>query len=341
MKNQINAAVRSGCGLVRINNEDAFYFNGCFRALEQMDQPAVFNECLDLENSVFAVCDGVGGHAHGELAAFMAVKRLADYQEQLAIDDFATWTATWIQNVNHEIQVGADGGGCTLALLAVTGNCVRVAHLGDSRVYRWHDGELIRLTRDHSKVQMLMDAGLLTEEQAHVHPQRHMITRYLGMDESENGICLATLERPFPIIGRDRYLLCSDGVTDMIGEAEIRNIFADNASVDDTAEMIYQAALNAGGKDNITLIVLELRVEETRYCLENDDDYEQTDNPLQGYAKNEFVPHVKVSQTYMFGRANVQQIMAVSELNNYWSCKDINIKTEIKSTIIRSAHEKD
>lgn len=253
---KVSAAVRSGMGRVRKNNEDNYYFNGCYAELEAMDAETARQQVFEQDGSLFIVCDGMGGQNNGEKASYTVASQAAMLAEELQKADFNNAMKNWSQAVNQAVVDMTDGGGSTLALAYVKAGCVHVAHIGDSRVYRLHDGQLSRMTRDHSKVQMLMDAGLITAEQAKTHPHRHMITHFIG-DEEMGGACQATIGRPMPAMQGDRYLLCSDGVTDMLDDEKLEKLMlAGNA--EDCAEGIYQAALSAGGRDNTTLIVFEL-----------------------------------------------------------------------------------
>lgn len=257
---KVSAAVRSGKGLVRKNNEDNYYLNGWYAGLEAMNEETALQQTFEQDGALFAVCDGMGGQDNGEKASYMVASQAAALAEALRTSDFSEAMRRWSRSVNQAVVDQSDGGGSTIALAYVKAGCVHVAHIGDSRVYRLHEGQLSRMTRDHSKVQMLMDAGLITAEQARTHPQRHMITHFVG-DADAGDVCQATIGRPMPAISGDRYMLCSDGVTDMLDDETLERLLQ-AGNVDACAETVYQAALSAGGRDNTTLIVLELeRVE--------------------------------------------------------------------------------
>ncbi len=253
------ATLRSSKGRVRRNNEDAYYFNGAFPSLQKMDVEASLSEKFPLCGALFAVCDGMGGMQNGELASNLAASRMHNLVGKMKGLNFPDALHEWVSETSLAVAQAACGGGSTLALVYVDAGCVRIAHIGDSRVYRLHDGALTLLTRDHSKVQMLIDVGLLTPEQARTHPHRHMITRYLGMNnEEETRTCLASVDRPMPVMNTDRYLICSDGVTDMLDDGQIEALMLAAKTADECANAVYHAALEAGGEDNTTLIVLEI-----------------------------------------------------------------------------------
>lgn len=280
------AAVRSGMGLVRHNNEDAYYFNGAFAPLQKMDAETSLSDEFPLGGTLFAVCDGMGGAQNGELASNLAVSRMHGLADAIHGHSFSDALREWVSETNLAVTQATHGGGCTLALVYVDADCVRIAHIGDSRVYRLHDGALTPLTRDHSKVQMLIDVGLLTPEQARTHPHRHMITRYLGMNEEEAGTCSASVDHPMPLMNGDRYLICSDGVTDMLDDERLESLMAGAQSADACADAVYRAALEAGGADNTTLIVLEICAPDSVDFVSNSSDQTQdadwldkTENP--------------------------------------------------------------
>lgn len=256
MSNCIIAAMCCAPGNVRTNNEDAFYFNGTHTSEETMDLFTEDQSNFDIDHCLFAVCDGIGGKIEGEKASYTAVSQLRSCHGQLLSSAFADVVSQWVQETNINI-VNTTNGGCTLAMVYIDNNRINIAHVGDSRVYYLHEDNLIRLTKDHSKMQLLIDAGLLTAEEAKIHPQRHMITRYLGMKE-ENGPCVPTISHPLPVANGDRYLICTDGLTDMLSDTVIQSIMQDNKSVEDCVKQIYREAMNAGGRDNITIIVFDI-----------------------------------------------------------------------------------
>ena len=259
MAGRIYASLRSGCGCVRSGNEDCWYLNGESPALERMNEEAARHGAFPDDGSLFAVCDGVGGARKGELASWTAVSGMADLQQRLlSAGDLSRTVQDWTHETNVRVDDATRGGGCTLAMVYIRQGKAFVGHIGDSRVYRLRDGRLERVTHDHSKVQMLMDAGLITPEEAAVHPQRHMILRSLGMNE-DDGPCICELNKPMTLQPGDRYLICSDGVTDMIPEPQLAELLGLPGDPDSSAEAIYRAALQAGGVDNTTLIVLEYR----------------------------------------------------------------------------------
>ena len=276
MNGALHAALRSGKGCVRTNNEDAYFFNGSFAELKEMDLEASLAKDFGNSQSLFAICDGMGGYENGEVASYTAVSRMPELKRLLKPGNFALTLGQWVDETNKRIIEAARNGGCTLALLFFASNRVYAAHIGDSRIYLFQDGKLRRLTKDHSKVQVLLDAGIISEKEAETYPHKHVITRALGMDEEENGKCRPAIQDSLPEKNGDRYMICSDGVTDMLKDDQIGAILFREKTADDCAEAIYQAALNAGGKDNTSVIVIDvensdesLEIKETSGLLES------------------------------------------------------------------------
>jgi protein phosphatase len=222
-------------GQVRTSNEDAFL----------------------VEGHLFVVADGMGGHNAGEVAGAMAVASLKSVAAHIV--DEATLSSA-LQQANEQIHTEAmvnhvrHGMGTTIAALAVTDNdTVLVANVGDARIYRWHEGNLSRLTKDHSYVQELVDEGVITLEEARIHPRRNIVTRALGID-AEVEVSTATL----PVTIGARYVLCSDGLVDEVTDSEIAAILGRHQNASAAAEALVTAANSAGGRDNVTVIVVDV-----------------------------------------------------------------------------------
>ena len=147
--------------------------------------------------------------------------------------------------------------GTTFAALYVDKQEAVVVNVGDSRVYRLHQGVLRQLSHDHTLVQSMVKLGVITREQALTHRDRHKLTQHIGIDETEMIIEPAISDRILLEVG-DTYLLCSDGLTDMVSDKEIQRLLGMGKSSLDTANMLIKAALKAGGNDNITVLVVRL-----------------------------------------------------------------------------------
>jgi serine/threonine protein phosphatase PrpC len=227
-------------GKVRQNNEDALLVG------EGEDE------------TLFVVADGIGGFEAGEVASSLAVDVLKDLQPD---EPFKAA----IGEANRRIVAAGRGDeklsgmGTTVVAIRFGGKqgepVAEVAHVGDSRAYLMRGGDMNPITEDHSLVAELVRSGDLTRDQAAEHPQKNLITRALGADE-EVDVDTAIL----PIEAGDRILLCSDGLSDMVSEAGISEILAD--SPDDperAARVLLSAALDAGGNDNITIVVVDVK----------------------------------------------------------------------------------
>jgi protein phosphatase len=208
---------------------------------------------------VFALADGMGGAAAGEVASQIAIEafeaglpRGGTPEERLSVV---------VQRANRAIYDRAqadprlDGMGTTLTSVYLDADHVALAHVGDSRAYRLRGGELTRLTEDHSLVEELLKDGKLTEEEAFEHPQRSIITRALGQEPI---VEVDTFS--YPVKADDVLLLCSDGLTDMLTERQVAELLVDAPNLDRAAQQLVDAANQAGGRDNITVVLF--RVEE-------------------------------------------------------------------------------
>jgi serine/threonine protein phosphatase PrpC len=218
------------------------------------------NEDAFLERApLFVVADGMGGAQAGEVASRIAIELFADGLNIDEAADPAERLAARAEEANAEIHARAQddaeltGMGTTLTAAYVGPSEISIAHVGDSRAYRFHDGHLERLTHDHSLVEELIRQGQLTEAEAEEHPQRSIITRALG-PEPDVDVDMVTLEG----IDGDVYLLCSDGLTSMVQESEIERIVAKSRTLDAAGRELIAAANKAGGRDNITVILFRL-----------------------------------------------------------------------------------
>ncbi len=246
-------------GAVRADNQDALFFNGQYAAPAHMNDGASWFTEVPAQGTLWAVCDGMGGHKNGEVASYTAISGMRELQNHLVGRDFEASIQNWVRQANSAVARKASGGGTTLALAYCGDGFLQTAHVGDSRVYRFHNGELYRLTRDHSKVEMLLAAGMITEEETFTHPQKNVITRYLGMKEEY--VCEATVGKKQPFADGDRYLICSDGVCGMLDDRTIAGLLDTSWDVRSCADAILASVYEAGARDNLTAIVLELSCE--------------------------------------------------------------------------------
>jgi protein phosphatase len=207
---------------------------------------------------VFAVADGMGGHAGGDVASGLAVAGLAALDDLLDAGDPEARLVAALRRANVEIRRRADldpsvhGMGSTVAGIArIAGRRVLVFNLGDSRVYRLRKGSLVQLTEDHSVVGELLRAGEITEDEARHHPHRSVVTRALGV-EDEVQPSVSTLE----VEVGDCFLVASDGLFNELPASQIGDLLATPGTVEHRARALLDAALFRGGRDNISVVVV-------------------------------------------------------------------------------------
>jgi serine/threonine protein phosphatase PrpC len=214
-------------------------------------------DSLLVRSPLFVVADGMGGAQAGEVASSVAVDTfragLEDGEDpEHSLIAQVEQANSRINELSHSNAEHA-GMGTTITVVYVGEDDVAIAHVGDSRAYCMRDDELLRLTDDHSLVDELIRQGKLTPEEAEEHPQRSVITRALGPEASVEVDVRSFRGRP-----GDVYLLCSDGLTTMVGEAELLRLLASHERLADAGEALIKAANDAGGKDNITVVLLRL-----------------------------------------------------------------------------------
>jgi len=222
------------------------------------------NQDLPLERpNLYAVADGMGGHVGGEVAARVAVETLErSFEHAPTLDGLRAAFNEANNAVWHESQVNSDlrGMGTTLTAMALVAgsdgkDVLALANVGDSRAYVFSDGELSQVTADHSLAEERMRHGEMTEEEAAVHPQRHILTRALGIS-SEVEADMWELE----LHGGDRVLLCSDGLSNEVSIEEMTRILSEVGDPDEAARRLVDAANDNGGADNITVVVVDIQV---------------------------------------------------------------------------------
>ncbi|WP_033439694.1 PP2C family protein-serine/threonine phosphatase [Saccharothrix sp. NRRL B-16314] len=228
-------AVGTDPGLRREANEDSVYVN----------------------ERLFAVADGMGGHAYGEVASSIAVAVLADLDVDAddplgELSGAAREIAIRLTDLAEE-NFDMRGMGTTLTALWWDGERFAVGHIGDSRCYVVREGALTQVTRDHTMVQALVDDGRMAAEQAAEHPGRSMLMRALQAGSAHDpDLFFQDVE-----VG-DRYLICSDGLSDVVADADVARLLTATADGDETVRALIEAANAGGGPDNITCVVVDV-----------------------------------------------------------------------------------
>lgn len=257
----VQGAVVNSKGLVRGNNEDNFYFNGEYMRYGKRDDGASLTGESREAFQLYAVCDGMGGADAGEEASYKAVESLALLRNDLSRitepKELTTVLRSISDDINEEAVQRGQKSGTTIAMVLIKDSHVILANVGDSRIYRVRNRELTQLSLDHSKVQRMIAMGLIRPEQAKTDPNRHVITQYLGMPTD---VKISPYITDSETLKKDDvFLLCSDGLTDMIDDSEIEAILKQKSKPKDAAEELLKAALAHGGRDNVTIMVLRVK----------------------------------------------------------------------------------
>jgi serine/threonine protein phosphatase PrpC len=209
-----------------------------------------------VDDPVYAVADGMGGARAGEVASKNAVDQLAGLGGDSVSEKELAAAVEQANRRIHELSrqdESLEGMGTTVTAVSVGDGEISIAHVGDSRAYRLREGELEKLTHDHSLVDEMVRAGKLTPEEAEVHPQRSIITRALGPEAT------VEVERmTYPARTGDVYLLCSDGLTTMVPEDALAAVLRGRSSLQQAGTELVKAANEAGGRDNITVVLFKL-----------------------------------------------------------------------------------
>ena len=246
----------SDVGKVRLRNEDAYaILNG---KVHTRGEQTILR--------LLAVADGMGGHKAGDVASWKTISQLTAgisliVTQELRRENFEKTMHSLIRYINNKIaSMGKNekffGMGTTLTALIVTYMGNMIMHVGDSRAYIFHENKLRRITKDHTFVQKLLDEDEIDEDEARKHPARHELLQCIGVDENVKPDIFWIKIFPDDIV-----MLCSDGLTDMVDDDTIENVilkYADE-SLEKIAEELLTLALEAGGKDNITIVLGRLR----------------------------------------------------------------------------------
>ena len=250
----IQYAYQTDKGSIRLQNEDAFIYRTNDHNPEGFD--------IESYGSLFTVADGMGGHCAGEIASNMACQAMLNYYKCTGLSEETMWDhlrGLYYQiNENVLIQsmkiVDFNGMGTTLTTLIIKNNKAWIAHVGDTRAYLIRGHEMHQITQDHTEVQNMVEQGLFTQEEANRCPSRNILSQAIGVDNRLRVFTWADLIQP-----DDIFLLCSDGLYDMLLKEKIFSIIQSNANKLQPAcrKLVGEANLG-GGADNITVILVKV-----------------------------------------------------------------------------------
>lgn len=252
----IKVCAKTDFGLNRKNNEDSYLI---------VDHTKKGYDTLS-RGMIFAVADGMSGHAGGAKASHMACEVLLDYYtEKISVIEDQSLTESMlgllekvIRNTHGEIHRYAEENdgyermGTTLSVLVLVSDEALLAHVGDSRIYRLRDNYLEQLTEDHTMAQLSVEMGYLEQAEATNHPLRHVLMEAIGQELDE------VQTRIEKVRAGDIFLLCSDGLHHMLSDDEIKEILRGNPVNYGACDQLVQEALDKGGKDNVTVIVVRV-----------------------------------------------------------------------------------
>lgn len=243
-------SVRSHKGNVREKNEDNFLANGVTLLAECVKKPFSIDASA-FSPMVLAVCDGMGGEECGEYASSTVVRKLSEAELQ-SQKELHNAVRSCIEAANDEINSSGKRSGTTLALAVISEKGTQCFNVGDSRIYLLKKGHFKRVTNDHTKGAERVKSGTVPIENERQSESGNQLTRCIGIGNYRSA-------ENYPMLsGKYRLLICSDGLTDMVTDDEIKKVASENAKMDDVAEKLLQAALNNGGADNITIIVADI-----------------------------------------------------------------------------------
>lgn len=256
---KIKSAGLTVIGKIRKNNEDNFYIDGYFKEDCCRDIYAV--SCTGHRNChVYAVCDGMGGYESGEEAAWSALNMLRRFDDGNIEDNLVSYVAEAnLEIVKSAAENHEEKRGTTIALATVNDEHLTCCTVGDSRIYRFRDGKLNQISSDHTRVQNMINGGIITPEEAKKRKDIHVLSQYLGIPESKFKIS-PDIKSELEISECDIILLCSDGLTNMVSDGEMESIIDDlkNSSPKKIASKLAERAYDNGGVDNITVVIVKV-----------------------------------------------------------------------------------
>ena len=234
-------------GLVRTINEDIYLHEST------------------VNGELFIVCDGMGGHSRGRLAAKTASEQIHAIMQQQFFEDVRLSLRTAIAYANQEIanlnhnKIEFKRMGTTVVVALIRGNQLFYAHVGDSRLYLLRESKLYQLTQDHTYVQQLVDGGIITQKEAKNHPKRNQLTQAIGINYE---VIPTVSESAIECFPNDLFFICTDGITEMLDDNELLETLEKELSLKEKAEMLIEVAKEKGGEDNLTAMLIRINESE-------------------------------------------------------------------------------
>ena len=256
MRYKIDAAVVSDVGNIRIKNEDSYYIPGLQTKSKNVELRYTYHDICDDKVQWYAVCDGMGGEEYGEIASNAAIHYLSEYKgnsDSAAIHEMIREMNEYVYKTNP--YCGKVCSGTTIVLACISPQGMHIVNVGDSRAYILENQFMIKLTIDHTQSEYLYNIGKLTLDEKEEHDGQHVLLRYLGSNPDGKAF-LPSINMNRALQEGNRILLCTDGLYHAISEDEIKSILIESSDSKTISTNLVQQALDNGGDDNITAMVL-------------------------------------------------------------------------------------
>ena len=286
---------------------------------------------------IFVVCDGMGGHVGGQVASNIAVESIIEYFASDKKPDIYVAMCEAIEYANRNIyersrqDTSLEGMGTTAVLLVIQNENSYIAHVGDSRIYLHTSGQLHRVTKDHSYVQSLVDNGTISDDDAERHPRKNELMRALGISPK---VKVEVASQPIRTKNGDTFLLCSDGLNGMVNDMTMEATLNKTLSIQQKGEELLQFALNAGGKDNITLSLIEISKSPNPKTYFISKSPERKEIPVT----NPDIKYTKTLDGSEFGEIDTQKTENLLNINNQQ--QELPLKNEIAKDTINKDNKK-
>ena len=260
---KFTAVAHSDKGKIRANNEDNFYFNGIHLNAENRDERNYFSDNPAGADLIYGVFDGMGGEDLGEEASLIVAETVKKYHNRIKKHQSANDDNTFLRVVEEAnsricdkmVETGERRIGTTFAAISIKDDKAKVYNVGDSRVYLFRNNKLRQISVDDTTAQRLINMGVLTKEKAKTHEDRHKLTQHLGIYKDEM-IVEPHISNEIVIKKGDCFLLCSDGLTDMVEDEKISEIIKKSKNCKIAARKLVEEALANGGRDNVTVVMI-------------------------------------------------------------------------------------